>query len=249
MRSRKCLALLIFALASFLFVGTGCSAEEKTQVVSANDVSVEVPESWSVSSDDSGYSIVEPDDFEALILVGVYREPINAVAALPQAALNYWDESGFTFAGDPEPVDGYDRALVYQVALDDGVNPYGIARIALTGDKSVAVIAYCRTDDEAETSQIETMLDSFTINNEEEPRFFEFDNSGDEADRDSEDSIIGNEADTYPAGSYRIGDDLPAGEYKLTCESTHGYYCVYPDIEQDDILDNGNFDSVTYVKV
>lgn len=50
------------------------------------------------------------------------------------------------------------------------------------------------------------------------------------------------------AGTYRIGTDCPAGEYKLTA-SGHGYFCVYPDTAKSDILENSNFDKCEYITV
>ncbi|QWT17302.1 hypothetical protein KPC83_05525 [Collinsella sp. zg1085] len=55
----------------------------------------------------------------------------------------------------------------------------------------------------------------------------------------------------YSSGSYRVGQDIPAGEYKLFSES-NGYFCVYESLEKndlDDILMNGNFTTCTYVVV
>ena len=53
----------------------------------------------------------------------------------------------------------------------------------------------------------------------------------------------------YDVGMYRVGIDIPAGEYKFTATSGSGYYCVYTDITQNDIEDNENFKSVVYYTV
>ena len=50
----------------------------------------------------------------------------------------------------------------------------------------------------------------------------------------------------YGSGSYRVGKDIPAGEYKLKASSS-SYYCVYPDLTKSDILENGNFTTVAYI--
>ena len=48
----------------------------------------------------------------------------------------------------------------------------------------------------------------------------------------------------------KVGIDIPAGEYKLLCESDiSGYYCIYPDSRHDDILNNNNFENSAYVEV
>ena len=48
---------------------------------------------------------------------------------------------------------------------------------------------------------------------------------------------------TYSTGTYKVGKDIPAGEYCITSTSstTSAYYCVYPDASKSDILNNDNF--------
>lgn len=52
-------------------------------------------------------------------------------------------------------------------------------------------------------------------------------------------------------GMYRVGIDIPAGEYKLSQDSTYsGYYCIYDNSTVDrDIQANDNFDNTSYVTV
>ena len=45
---------------------------------------------------------------------------------------------------------------------------------------------------------------------------------------------------THPAGTYKVGEDIPAGEYKLESSGKGGYYCVYPDTSKSEILENDN---------
>lgn len=48
----------------------------------------------------------------------------------------------------------------------------------------------------------------------------------------------------------KVGVDLEAGEYKLLCESDQsGYYCIYNDSRQSDIISNDNFENSSYVSV
>lgn len=54
----------------------------------------------------------------------------------------------------------------------------------------------------------------------------------------------------YNEGTYRVGIDIPAGEYKFTAKSDRGgYYCAYTDITYEDIEDNDNFDDVAYYTI
>lgn len=55
----------------------------------------------------------------------------------------------------------------------------------------------------------------------------------------------------YSEGEYRIGTDLPAGEYYLKCtrDGYSGYYCIYTNTKKDKIVDNDNFDNYSFIKV
>ena len=55
----------------------------------------------------------------------------------------------------------------------------------------------------------------------------------------------------YGEGTYRVGIDMPEGEYKFTATDGKysGYYCAYTDITYDDIVDNDNFKDVAYYTV
>ena len=54
-----------------------------------------------------------------------------------------------------------------------------------------------------------------------------------------------------PVGFYRVGIDIPAGEYQLTCNSNYsGYYAIYDnDTSGRDIQSNDNFPTTKYVTV
>lgn len=60
-----------------------------------------------------------------------------------------------------------------------------------------------------------------------------------------------NTLDTSKEGSMlKIGVNLPAGEYKLNATSDRGgYYCIYSDSRQQDILSNDNFEGQAYINV
>jgi len=52
-------------------------------------------------------------------------------------------------------------------------------------------------------------------------------------------------------GFYIVGRDLPAGEYRLesTDDAMGGYYAIYEDFRQDDIISNDLFEGSSYVDV
>ena len=53
----------------------------------------------------------------------------------------------------------------------------------------------------------------------------------------------------YSDGMYKVGKDIPAGEYWLMAydDNYSGYYCVSSDSSGNSIVDNDNFDTWTYV--
>ena len=54
---------------------------------------------------------------------------------------------------------------------------------------------------------------------------------------------------SFSSGMYRVGIDIPAGEYKLTTDDT-GYWCIYKDsVVPFDIVNNDMFDASSYVTV
>lgn len=54
---------------------------------------------------------------------------------------------------------------------------------------------------------------------------------------------------TEGTGMFKVGLHIPAGEYKLEATDDRGYYCIYPDSRQDDIIANDIFEGKTYVTV
>lgn len=57
------------------------------------------------------------------------------------------------------------------------------------------------------------------------------------------------ELDINKADMMKVGLHLPAGEYKLLATSDRGYYCIYGDNRQDDIISNDNFEGSAYINV
>lgn len=59
-----------------------------------------------------------------------------------------------------------------------------------------------------------------------------------------------NEDGSFDEGMYRVGIDIPAGEYKLTAEEDRAYWCLYNNsVVPFDIEDNDLFEGNTYVTV
>lgn len=65
---------------------------------------------------------------------------------------------------------------------------------------------------------------------------------------DEEDSDLSSE-DSYESGQYKVGTDIPAGEYVVLAERGSGYFSVSADPNNDDITFNGNFDYNTIITI
>lgn len=58
------------------------------------------------------------------------------------------------------------------------------------------------------------------------------------------------EIDSSKTGSmFKVGKDIPAGEYKLDSGNDRGYYCIYPDSRHNNIISNDLFEGQNYVTV
>ena len=51
------------------------------------------------------------------------------------------------------------------------------------------------------------------------------------------------------ADMFKVGTFLPAGEYKVISDDELGYYCIYGDNRQSDIVANDNFNGQSYITV
>ena len=61
---------------------------------------------------------------------------------------------------------------------------------------------------------------------------------------------LGTPENPYMPGMYKVGSDLPAGEYVFVPSSgSRAYVCVSADSNQDDILENSNFHGSFFVTV
>ena len=71
-----------------------------------------------------------------------------------------------------------------------------------------------------------------------------------ESDSPSSSNDPSSTSQRYGEGMYKVGADIPAGEYKLTATSDYGYWEVTTSSSADaDIIGNDNFSNSTYVTV
>lgn len=57
------------------------------------------------------------------------------------------------------------------------------------------------------------------------------------------------DVDLSETGMFLVGTHMPEGEYKIDSGSQDGYYCIYADSRQDNIIANDNFQGTKYVTV
>ena len=57
------------------------------------------------------------------------------------------------------------------------------------------------------------------------------------------------EVNTSASGMFKVGTHIPAGEYKIDSGTDSGYYCIYSNSRQDNIIANDNFTGQNYVTV
>ena len=92
---------------------------------------------------------------------------------------------------------------------------------------------------------------SITVNNVKENDFFKLDNTAINSEEDQE--KLGEETNTnqivYKASTYKIGTDMPSGEYIVFSERNSGYFSISSDSSGNSILSNDNFDYNTIIKV
>lgn len=62
-------------------------------------------------------------------------------------------------------------------------------------------------------------------------------------------SLKAYEKDLYKPGKYKVGKNLPAGEYKLLAKGGNAYFGLTSDSNGDDIIVNGIFETQSYVTV
>ena len=80
--------------------------------------------------------------------------------------------------------------------------------------------------------------------------FVENDDKGNEQEKNETDEEFFSKMTKYTAGQYKVGIDIPAGEYVLlSTGSTSGYFSVSSDANGDNILFNDNFQVNSIIEV
>lgn len=216
---------------------------------------------------DSNWSVNQPEDYNYYVHID---KPSNSHITI-QTALHgqtktladAWAE--YTNASDsPETIDSWESdGVVYNTGY------YGDSYLMVSGCESASgkgFLLWITFDaDNWTSSQAEELFEGIvgsltyapSQTNLDYKDAFRADNQQDSSDAESGDSSSSpesgesSEAARYGEGMYKVGTDIPAGEYKLTAEgSTSGYWEVTASSAADaDIVGNDNFNGSTYVSV
>ena len=130
------------------------SEEGKTQTVSpeirdTNEVLMDVPESWTVGTDDNGIAKITPNEFDGIISIGTNVSPLEGFAS-DEEALAYWKENVDGISGDWKLVsDKQDPAPIYEasVRLSSGKKQRGFLRVAISGEDMIMAEGLCASED------------------------------------------------------------------------------------------------------
>lgn len=135
------------------------------------------------------------------------------------------------------------RAGMYKVGIDLPAGEY----LFLSGSSTKAYVCASSDSNQDDIIENENFSNSFFMTVEDgqylEAKRCYFLNASDYTVRINEDGTFGD-------GMYRVGIDIPAGEYRLTAEEDRGYWCLYNNSNIPfDIEDNDNFEGSAYVTV
>lgn len=244
--------------------GTEMSAQEKeTQTVSVTlkdntKLAMDIPASWKVEPQEAGYTQITPDDIDGIIQFGATVSPISNFNN-ELDALNYWRSLDSSLHDDWKKIsDDTTDAERYRATaeMDGGKNAKGVVEIIFTGDQSAGIMLFASGNEwEKAESVFNDILSTLKIENGTKPNFkmsiSDSENQGSTTDNQETPSNE-NQSDapkSYPSGMYKIGTDMPAGEYKLS-STDHAYWEVTTSSAADaDIVGNDNFTGDTYVTV
>lgn len=216
--------------------------------------SMEVPRSWEVEDGEDGLLTITPDEFDGMVMLGLDIYPLSDFSN-DRELLDFWVENLDGVSSDWTLISSKsDSAPTYltSVDIDGNKEPKGYLVVSITGDSSVgAELIAAKADWSKAKPVLMSVAKSFEVDRKDAPKYGSSSSSNSD-NKDAKSDLGSNEAApvaSYSAGSYRVGKDIPSGEYKIISSSRSGYYCVYPDSSKGDILSNGNFNTCTYVTV
>lgn len=247
---------LAFSVAGSL---SGCAREvELDASVTLKDIEVFYPASWTLEDSDSDFAYIEPPD------------PGLAFAY----HMNFWMDIDIFSSTNSELIDALLESVYDGVGLADSQTQ--IEALGSWIEQDGAAVQYAKLTTPAGGIKLKGYMVTILMGSDiyvafatiEEAYFTQYDklllkivesididnnNSKPESEWDEPDSPIENASGqtVYQPGMYKVGTNLPAGEYYFTPAEGEdsAYICAYPDSTKEDILDNAFFSGGYYLTV
>lgn len=229
---------------------------ELSEVVEYQGIVLKVDPSWDVKKSASGECrfVVDKDTYTAMTIV-------TALHGQTQTLESAWEEY-FAMDGTPMVTDEWNNnGFVSGVGSCQGI----LLHYACEIDSGKGFLMYMTYGDEFATDeQAEGLFDEVASTIAYTPANTAIDYSDEHSgggsssagatqgssDADTEQQPAAPETPSYGEGTYKIGADLPAGEYKLTSVSDDAYWEVKNSSDADaDIVGNDIFSGSAYVTV
>ena len=255
--------------AEFSAASAGSTTEQQTAVTrewSKNGFTFSYPESWVTTDDNDIFftAIAEKGDASGGLLVAMASESTGLSTTDDDEHLKSWlnlytlaptallENSGISFElGDEVSYenDGRIACLVSEIKLTNGSSGStfsGLCKVSLNqgGVLGLVLSAYADGSDVETIATAESIVDSATLEPSAEASQDGNSETGAAATTEEGCSSISD-------GTYKVGTDVVAGEYRLTANSgTRGYWKVTLSSGANaDIVDNDNFEGSTYLTV
>lgn len=236
---RKHCFLLVAVMLVICLSGTAL-AEQDVTVATIGNLVFEVPAEWGVTtkeSDDSTIVTYSCGDGDALVTMYMpvdinlddYEETMQrALLNAPLSSFETYDNY-VEFSNEDSLFEGKvanTRIFTYSANNEN----YSAASCSMYTGEGLAVFVYAKTSD-SESSSFDVFSDIVdTIKTD----------SGNAENEEAEKKT--KEYTEYSANFYKVGTDIPAGEYVIFAHGGMGYFCVSSDSNQEDIIFNDNFD-------
>ncbi len=218
---------------------------------------VSVPESWEVVTDSplvmtpSVGGFMQINSYDGIDFTGDGLDEVDD-------RIDELDDDAIDFSNE-KIMSNLSNSISYKVEVtseQDGENLVGYADFVLSGHEMHVIILCVPKDafDNGYDEVVDKVIGSIALVRSQEPMGAESDQAEADAVSDQQ-TVVNNEESSYPAsfgeGTYRVGVDIEAGEYRLTATtSVPGYWAVTNSSAPDaSIIGNDNFNGSTYVTV
>lgn len=207
-------------------------------------ISVRVPKSWEINRTDNIVEMVPSVGGLAQLSNSAGINFVNDGSEEVDVLLDALD-GDVTHVTTEKTKGSCGNAVTYTVSIErsqDGIDYEGFAKFIVSGHGMYSFIVCVPSSDyrKGYDEVLHDILDSFELD-ESYPPMGEDENT----EPDEEPHAI------ISSGTYKVGSDIEAGEYKLTCTSSVGAYWEVTNSSSPDadIVGNDNFDGSTYVTV